>query len=118
MKALEAIALVDTLLPNSYETELKLRWLNELEGMLYRELLCWHENAPAAPKELGEDDALLIEAPYHALYADYLAAMIHLHDAEFERYTNAMLRYNAAYAAFAADYNRTHMPLQGAKLRL
>ncbi len=117
MRALEAIALLDALLPNSYEQELKLRWLSELDGMIYRELLSWYEGAPEkAPGALGEEDELLVASPYDGLYADYMAAMIHLHDAEFERYANAMLRYNSAYSAFAADYNRKHMPRNRAKV--
>ena len=117
MTALEAIALTDALLPNAYDTACKLRWLSELDGMIFRELLSWHEDAPEAPGTLREEDTLLVGAPYHGLYADYLAAMIHMHDAEFERYSNAMLRYNSAYAAFACDYNRNHMPLCRAKIR-
>ncbi len=113
MKALEAIALTDALLPNVYEAELKLRWLLELDGMIYRELLMWHENAPEEPRGYSNESELLASAPYTGLYADYLAAMIHMHDGEFERYTNAMLRFNSAFSAFAADYNRRNMPLKG-----
>ena len=99
MKAIEAIALADALLPNGFDTELKLSWLCELEGMIYRELLSWHENAPTPPESLSEESELLVGAPYNGLYVDYLCAKIHLHNAEFEWYSNAMMRFNTTLSS-------------------
>lgn len=113
MTTTEAIAMADALQPNAYEQTLKLHWLSELDGMICREVLAWHEDAPAPPAPYGPGEAtLLVGEPYSALYADYLLAMMDMHDAEFDRYTNAMIRFNSAYSAFANDYNRTHRPLK------
>ena len=116
MKAIEAIALTDALLPNAYDESIKLRWLGDLDGMILRDVCAWHEDVPGAQSLYSCDSELIAKPPYTGMYADYLAAMIHMHDAEYERYTNAMIRFNSAYAAFAADYNRGHKPLQDNKV--
>lgn len=116
MRAIDAVSLCDELLPNAYSQEIKLQWLSELDGMIYRELIVWHEGAGEAPEAYSEQSELLVGAPYTGLYADYIAAMIHMRDAEFERYTNAMLRFNSAYSSFADAYNRAHKPLQNNKV--
>lgn len=110
MTALAAISLANALYPNAYEPALKLKWLTTLEASLYRDVLSWHADAPEAPLACTDDTALIAQEPYGTLYVDYLAAMMSMLDGEYERYTNAMLRYNAAYCAFANHYNRTHMP--------
>lgn len=44
MKIREAIETVDRLLPNQYETPDKVRWLSELDGIVYRDIICTHEH--------------------------------------------------------------------------
>lgn len=175
MRAIEAVARLDALLPNAYGTQMKLDWLAELEGMLAREIHIWHEAESAAdtgaekdgrpcagprpaegedaarcacakegvcacakqsPEEgegtcaqtcncacaqqdaaFGPDSPLSVYEPYTGLYGDYLAAQVHYHDAEYGRYTNAMIRFNSAVAAYAADYTRRHRPRQAHKIR-
>lgn len=113
MTTTQALAMADALQPNAYQDTLKLRWLSELDGMIYREVFAWHEGAPPERAPYGAAEAtLLVGEPYSTLYTDYLLAMMNMHDAEFDRYTNAMLRFNSAYSAFADAYNRTHRPLQ------
>ncbi|MDO5112175.1 MAG: hypothetical protein Q4E65_07705 [Clostridia bacterium] len=110
MTAAQAIALCDALQPNDYAEAIKLSWLTTLEASLYQEIIAWHADAPARPAACAPDTVLQAGEPYSSLYADYLAAMMHMQDGEYERYTNAMLRYNSAYCAFAGYYNRTHAP--------
>ena len=38
----EAIELVDRLKPNQYGSADKLRWLSELDGIVYRDIICTH----------------------------------------------------------------------------
>ena len=42
MKIREAIETVDRLLSNQYETPDKVRWLSELDGIVYRDIICTH----------------------------------------------------------------------------
>lgn len=150
MRAIEAVARLDALLPNAYGTQMKLDWIAELEGMLSRELYEWHEAQAGAATATGgcacmgaegcackkrdfaqeesargcacahaafaADSPLSVYEPYTGLYGDYLAAKIHYHDAEYTRYTNAMIRFNSAVAAYAADYTRRHRPKQAHKI--
>ena len=44
MKIREAIETVDRLLSNQYETPDKVRWLSELDGIVYRDIICTHEH--------------------------------------------------------------------------
>ena len=44
MKIREAIETVDRLLQNQYETPDKVRWLSELDGIVYRDIICTHEH--------------------------------------------------------------------------
>ncbi len=118
MTAAQAVALCDALQPNDYPEAQKLHWLTRLEAALYQEVAAWHENPPQAPGACAPDTVLFAPEPYCGLYADYLAAMLHMQDGEYERYTNAMLRYNSAYCAFANHYNRTHAPARARNVHL
>lgn len=78
MKIREAIETVDRLLPNQYETPDKVRWLSELDGIVYRDIICTHEHEkePEPFTGYGEDVALetelLIPWPYDEIYRWYL----------------------------------------------
>lgn len=109
----DAIALADSLCPNTYEGSLKIAWLRELDGMIHREIFSWHEDVPAESNECFDEQTLLIvPTPYSSLYADYLMAQIYQHNGENEPYTNAEIRFNSSLSAYADWYNRTHMPKQ------
>ena len=45
MTIMDAIERVDTLKPNQYTEEQKVRWLERLDGQLFLELVCTHEGA-------------------------------------------------------------------------
>ena len=70
MKIREAIETVDRLLSNQYETPDKVRWLSELDGIVYRDIICTHEHEkePEPFMGYGEDvdleTQLLIPWPY------------------------------------------------------
>lgn len=110
MRALDVIAVVNALYPNAYDAARKLRWLTTIEASLHRDIVSWHADAPDPPGTCTDETVLLADEPYATLYVDYLAAMMSMLDGEYERYTNAMVRHNAAYCAFANHYNRTHAP--------
>lgn len=46
----EAINRVDALRPNAQKREWKIRWLSELDGLIYHEIILTHERAHAGPK--------------------------------------------------------------------
>ncbi len=110
MKVAQAIAAADALCPNPYDADSKVDWLHDLDGLIYAQIISTHEDAGAAPGAYDHNADLIVADPYCTIYADYLTAMIHMYNGEYEAYTNAMMRYNATYTAFSNMYNRTHTP--------
>lgn len=115
----EAINRVDLFKPNGFSTEQKVAWLSDLDGMVYKELVCTHERAPGM-EDLTFDgyDAstsmateLLVPAPYSDVYQHYLSSMIDLGNGELVKYNNDKALYNNAYQTYSDYYTRTLMPL-------
>lgn len=110
----ELLAMVDRLHPNQFSTEDKLRWLNEVEQTIYREIVCTHEydgELPEMPDYTeASDDELLAVAPYDRLYPLWMDAKIAYYNRESLKYQDAYTAFNAAYVLYANWYNRTHMP--------
>lgn len=112
MKIYEALNRIKGLKPSQYTDEQLVTWLSELDGQVWRDLLCHYEteHAPALPyNEKGDmNRELLIPFPHDALYVSWLGAQIDYHNAETDRYTNGMMMYNAQLQAFYNDYTRSH----------
>lgn len=113
----EAIAQVNALKPNTYDDAIKVAWLSNLDGQIYVECIRTHEGAediamPLYDKDVDMDTELLVKEPYSDLYVKYMAAQIDYHNAEFGRYGNSMVMFNASLDDFYAWYTRTHMPIQ------
>lgn len=113
----KAMARFDTLYPNELPYEMKLVWISELDGLVYEEIISRHEGGlptpftgyiPATP---GTTD-LLVPFPYDKLYLEHMAAVLELVRGNTERYNNASALAASTFDAFAAEYNRTHTPLQ------
>lgn len=109
----EAIAKVDWLCPNSYESDLKLSWLNELDGALWEDIFKTHhgcERLEWSPNE-SEGDELLVPYPYaEKVYIHYLESKIDYFNGEIGKYNQSALQFNSAKDEFASWYNRTHKP--------
>lgn len=110
----EAIERTDVLKPNGFEKAEKLRWLAELDGKIYREIMLTHHGAPADFVDYGPDTdgdtQLLVVFPYDDLYISWLTAQIDLNNREIVSYNNSIAMFNAKYADYNRYYNRTHMP--------
>ena len=122
MKIAEAISLVDNLMPNHYDNEIKIRWLSKLDGQIFIELICRHErdkDMPAVFEAYTEpEQELLVPFPYgEDVYSNYLMAEIARANGENDRYNDSIALYNAAYSRYQACYRRTHMPLSGGRFR-
>ena len=115
MTAGEMIALADRLRPNQYTTADKLRWLSELDGAVYREILTQHEmDVPAFAGYTPEADldgtVLLIAWPYDEIYRWYLEMKIDDANGEMTKYNNSAAKYNMYYQAYQNACNRAHLP--------
>ena len=112
----EAIKTVDDFKPNQYEHETKVKWLSNLDGMIFRELICTHAGHHGRCFD-GYDGAppnreLLVPFPYaDDVYNYWLQAQIDKENGEMTKYNQSVALYNNAYRQYASWYNRTHMPL-------
>lgn len=117
MKIIEAINEADALKPNGYTQEEKIRWLSTLDGAIKKEIIDQHEGAetdgfPGYDEETPLETELLAQEPYgRPLYLRYLEMQMDYYNGETARYNNSQTMYQAAYAAFARWYHRTHRPL-------
>lgn len=111
----EAIELVDRLKPNQYGSADKLRWLSELDGVVWHEIWSAHETAVPAfagygPEADLDGTALLIGWPYDEIYRWYLEMKIDDANGEMTKYNNSAAKYNTYYQAYQNANNRAHMP--------
>jgi len=118
----EIISLVDTKEPNAYSKDEKIRWLSNLDGKIFEEVIRQYrefdpETDTFTPYEDGTED-LLVGAPWgEEMYTHYLIAKIAAGNAEVSRYNQQIAMYNACYGQWWAHYNRTHMPLSRPRFR-
>ena len=133
----KAIEIIDNLRPNSYSEEDKLRWINELDGMVRRLVFQWDEkylkeieaqykSEKITEEEYNElinktkpyiypddmDTELLIPAPYEDVYSLYLEAKIDYHNREYANYNNSAMMFESRYSEYKKDYIRNH-PARG-----
>ena len=110
LTATEVLSQVDVLLPNSYTAAEKLRWLEQAEGFVRREILQESGELPA----MSEGTVLTVPAPYDEMYRHYVEAQIHYANGEMARYNNASTAWNNAFLTYRDYYARHHRPLSGA----
>ena len=122
----EAIETVDRLTPNQYENIDKVRWLSELDGVVYKEIEQTHAKGNPVcepwvrvrdpwdftgyPEEVDLETVLRIPWPYDEIYRWYLEMKIADANGEMTRYNNAAAKYNSYYTAYQNAYNRENMP--------
>ena len=118
-----AIKLADTLQPNPYPRDMKLRWLGKLDGRIFHEVLACHADCPISDfhgyDNAGGDTLLLVPYPYDEdLYISFLQAQIDRENGETARYNRSVTLYNSAFRAFQNHYHRSHLPVGCGGFRL
>ena len=112
----DAIAKTDELHPNAYSRSDKIKWLSDVDHVVYNEIIKTHHDDESETEFSGYDDStpgtteLLIGAPYEDAYISFLEAKIDYYNGEINRYNNAILAYNDQFGEFANAYNRSHKP--------
>jgi len=121
MKIREAIENIKTTRPSQYTDQQMMAWLSELDGQVWEELMAkYGAPAPFLPYRRTQlEMEMLIPFPHDQIYINYLMAKIDFSNAEFERYNNEMMLYNAQLQAFYDAWTRTHrtkpVRIQGVK---
>lgn len=104
---------VDEFKPNAFSDELKVSWLNALEGRVVMSVFQLPQSAVKewvhSADDLGAE--LLVRFPHDDIYEAWLAAKIDFANGEYEKYQNSMAMYNELYEDFvqlvAMRYNPT-----------
>ena len=101
----KVIEIVDGIKPNSYDEEMKLRWINELDGTVKRLVI---QDKEFIPYEYPEDmdRELLIPAPFDSLYSLYLQAMIDYQNKEYGNYNNFASMFETRFSDYKKAYIR------------
>ena len=100
MKAGQIISMIDELKENEVNDEIKLFWLNEVEGRVCSEVL--KREADKQNVLISLDDELSIPHPYTGLYALYLRAMIAFWEGDYEAYSTVFVEFER----MLSDYSR------------
>ena len=115
MTIMEIINHLDAVKPNSYSQDEKIKWLNQVEWMIKKEIVDTHEGAEKHPFNgytMGSlMKSVIAPPPYDKLYVHWLEAQIDYANGEYSKYNNSITMFNASYGEFAKWYNREHMPL-------
>lgn len=120
MKIIEAIRRLDALQFNTYTQAEKIEWLSRLDTMVKKQIIDTHSGGEAVSfdgytENTPEDTVLLIPAPYDEAYLRWMEAQINYHNAEYEKYNNAIMLFNTVFDNYAAYYNQNHMPVNRGK---
>ena len=110
MTVREALELTDRRRPNLYSREEKLRWLSEVEGMVWGALEAFHAVLGTySGLESGDwpNKKLLLPQAFTGLYFLWLEGSMYYADQEYLLYNNAMARFNALWRDFFAWCCRT-----------
>ncbi len=117
MKISELVAFVDLIKPNSFGTATKIMWLNEVEGMVWTDIMLL---SPLEYKPYTYDETtgagnveLLVSVPHSKLYGEYLSAMIDYHSGEYDKYQNTMTMFNNTFGEYARWYAMHYRPADG-----
>lgn len=136
MNAQEIINRADAERPNMIAPELKLKYLNEIEGIIFNEVILTHANEEGAEcpvhilpaevqeetenegtevetetEEEPEDPPMLVPEAYEELYVYWLYTKIDIVNQEMDKYNNDRLMFDVSYRTFGDYWNRTHIPV-------
>ena len=103
----KSIEIVDSVRPNPYSEEDKLRWINELDGTVQR-LVFQNDDIKQYSYPDDMDTELLIPAPFEDLYNLYLEAKIDYHNREYGNYNNSAMVFESRYDDYKKWYIRNN----------
>lgn len=115
LKLIDAINEIDSIKPNTYSQQEKIRWISILDGNIKKEIIDTHEGAENVTFNGYDNNTdisteLLVPAPYDDIYIRWLEMQIDYANADLVKYQNSMTLYNNAYSNFEKYYNRNNMP--------
>lgn len=118
----QAISRIDTIMPNGYSTEEKVRWLSELDGKITREIINVSESGKDTTftpynEQTEESKQLIVEAPYDEMYIKWLESQIEYSNGEYNKYNNSITLFNSSLMTYANMYNKKNIAEEVAKFK-
>ena len=105
MTVQDIILIADSMKPNKINEEVKLHWLDDVEGRIHCEIL------KASPDDYIRITTLRrqlsIPTPYAGIYISYILAMIAFAEKEYDLYTDISMRYEKEFSEYAKFCIRT-----------
>ena len=99
MRVDEVISIADSLKPNQISEELKIYWLNEVEGRVHCEI--YKSSIDELNKIKTMDQELAIPMPYAKIYLNYLLGMMAFALKEYDLYADLTMRYEREFSEYA-----------------
>lgn len=120
MTVREAIDGAKALLGNEIPEATQIRWLNELDEQIWRDLILTHEPeatiAGGYEAHTQDTDELLVPDFASGLYIEYLIMQINMAHGETDRYNAAAAVFNSKLKSYSQWYNRNNLPVRGPHL--
>ena len=117
----EALDLTDDMKPNMMSRKLKVKYLQEIEQLIFAEILMKHahsEDQEVKPEYTEQTDPgtnLLVPDPYSMVYIYWLMSKIDIQNQEDGRYNIDRAHFENAYNTMSDWWNRTFTPNQTAR---
>lgn len=100
--------------PNALSDDIKLRWINELEGKVQTDvfLLASAEVISYTTDDIEDnaDKELLVAPPHDKIYYEYLEARIDYANGDYDDYNNTMTVFESFWREFVAWFANTYRP--------
>ena len=99
MKVGQIISIIDELKENEINDEIKLFWINEVEGRISGEIL--KRKSGEFKSLVSFSDELSVPEPYSRLYVLYLDAMIAFSKGDYDAYYTVTAEFEKAFSEYA-----------------
>ncbi len=99
MTVKEIIEYTDKVRPNDFEQQIKLNWINQVEGTVQAEIM--KIPLDKIRRIISNTDTLSVAHPYCEIYSLYVISMVHLFTGNTEGYESFSKAYNDAMKRYA-----------------
>lgn len=113
----EALDLTDEMKPNMMSRKLKIKYLQEIEQLIWAEIVLKHEHTaetevkPAYTEDTDPGTALAVPDPYSMVYVYWLMTKIDMMNQEDGRYNVDRAHFENAYQTMSDWWTRTFLPV-------
>ena len=114
----EALDMIDEMKPNMMSRKMKIKYLNEIEGLVHQEIVMTHEHTeeeaikPHYTEETEPGTEMIVPEPYSLLYVYWVMTKIDIQNMEDERYNADRAQFENHYNMMSDWWTRTRMPIQ------